>query len=187
MAQQLELRLLPIDELRPAPYNPRTPLQPGDAAYDKLEASLRQFGLVEPLVWNATTGYVVGGHARLAILRRLGVTAVPVSVVRLAPAHEKALNVVLNNREAQGRFAPARLAELLAELAEQAVLDLTGFDAADLAALRLEPAPAPAAPAAASARVEITLVAEAAVYEQVAARLDALIAEFDLTSHVRRA
>jgi ParB-like chromosome segregation protein Spo0J len=186
MAQPLELRLLPIDALRPAPYNPRTPLQPGDAAYDKLEASLRQFGLVEPLVWNETSGYVVGGHARLAILRCLGVTTVPVSVVRLTAAHEKALNVILNNREAQGRFDPARLAELLAELAEQAVLDLTGFDAADLAALRLEPALEPPAAADASGRIEITLVAEAAIYERLAARLDALIAEFDLTSHVRR-
>src|SRR5262249_46401676 len=106
-----EVRVLPIDRLIPAPYNPRKALKPGDKAYHKLERSLRQFGLVEPLVWNERTGHVVGGHARLAILRAMGVTEVPVSVVNLSDAREKALNVVLNNQEAQGRYDPSRLAD----------------------------------------------------------------------------
>src|SRR5262245_36096757 len=88
----LEIRIMPLKQLRPAPYNPRLRLQPGDPAYRKLEMSLREFGLVEPLIWNETTGHVVGGHARLGILRRLGVKEVPVSVVRLTPEREKALN-----------------------------------------------------------------------------------------------
>src|SRR5260221_5287679 len=79
----LEIRRLPVAELNPAPYNPRRALKPTDPAYRKLEASLRQFGLVEPLVWNESTGHVVGGHARLRILKELGVAEVPVSVVRL--------------------------------------------------------------------------------------------------------
>ena len=54
-----------IRRLRPAPYNPRRELKPGSPAYEKLAASLREFGLVEPLVWNEASGYVVGGHARL--------------------------------------------------------------------------------------------------------------------------
>src|SRR5207302_5272139 len=114
----LEVRTLPTAFLRPAPYNPRRKLQPGQPAYQKLAASLRDFGLVEPLVWNATTGNLVGGHARLEILRTLGVTEVAVSVVHLTPEREKALNVVLNNREAQGRFDTGLLADLLTELKE---------------------------------------------------------------------
>src|SRR5947209_20629221 len=102
----LELRILPITALKPAPYNPRRPLAPKSPAYRKLKASLAEFGLVEPLVWNELTGRVVGGHARLRILRELGYTDVPVSVVRLDEAREKALNVVLNNQEAQGRHDP---------------------------------------------------------------------------------
>src|SRR5437870_7347283 len=112
----LKIRVLPIDQLVPAPYNPRKALKPGSPAYRKLKASLVEFGLVEPLVWNELTGHVVGGHARLRILRELGVTEVPVSVVRLSDAREKALNMVLNNQEAQGRYDPAKLAGLLAEL-----------------------------------------------------------------------
>jgi ParB-like chromosome segregation protein Spo0J len=181
----LEIRHLPVAELQPAPYNPRRALNSNDPAYRKLEASLREFGLVEPLVWNETTGYVVGGHARLRILKELGVAEVPVSVVRLSPEREKALNVVLNNREAQGRFDADKLADLLGELEELPEFALTGFDRSDLAALRFEPAELrPEVHAAGT--VEITITATAEQYERFAARLDELIGEFDLTVHVRQ-
>jgi ParB-like chromosome segregation protein Spo0J len=181
----LEVRRLPLWQLRPAPYNPRDELQPTDPAYHKLAASLREFGLVEPLVWNELTGHVVGGHARLRILMEMGATEVPVSVVRLSPEREKALNIVLNNREAQGRFDPVKLADLLGELEELPELELSGFDHRDLAALRMEPA-ADLPTDADTGEVEISIVTDAAGYEQIAARLDALVGEFDLTCHVRR-
>ena len=181
----LEIRRLPIAELRPAPYNPRHCLQRSDRAYRKLAASLREFGLVEPLVWNELTGYVVGGHARLRILRELGVAEVPVSVVRLSPEREKALNIVLNNREAQGRFDAEKLAELLGELEPLPEFKLTGFDRTDLAALRYEPAKTLQEDED-TGDVEITIAMSAAKYERVSSRLDELIGEFDLVSHVRR-
>ncbi len=139
MPIEIDLRLLPLEALRPAPYNPRRALQPDDPAYRKLEQSLREFGLVEPLVWNELTGHIVGGHARLGILKSLGVSEVPVSVVRLTPEREKALNVVLNNREAQGKFDSAKLADLLMELEDLPELEMTGFELEDLRAMRLEP------------------------------------------------
>src|SRR5262245_63990845 len=135
----LEIRTLPIDQLVPAPFNPRKVLRPTDPAYRRLRASLEEFGLVEPLVWNEPTGRVVGGHARLRILKELGYTEVPVSVVRLDAAREKALNVVLNNHEAQGRYDPAKLEALLAQLEGLPEFELTGFDARTLTNLRLEP------------------------------------------------
>jgi ParB-like chromosome segregation protein Spo0J len=185
-APGLEIRMLPVAELAPAPYNPRLALKPTDPRYRKLAASLREFGLVEPLVWNEATGHVVGGHARLAILTEMGVPEVPVSVVRLTPEREKALNVVLNNHEAQGRFDAAKLADLLEDLGDLPELELTGFDADDLPALRLEPLdnlPAEEDPA----RVEVTLATDPATYDRLAPRLDALVDEFDLVCHVRRA
>src|SRR3954454_8770647 len=102
----LDVRVLPIGQLVPAAYDPRKMLRPESPAYRKLRASLKEFGLVEPLVWNQLTGRVVGGHARLRILKELGVAEVPVSVVRLDEKREKALNVVLNSSEAQGRYGP---------------------------------------------------------------------------------
>lgn len=182
---ELEIRRLAVSDLTPAPYNPRKRLRPGEPAWRKLEMSLREFGLVEPLVWNETTGHVVGGHARLAILKGMSVAEVPVSVVRLDPVREKALNIVLNNREAQGRFDTARLAELLAELTPLPELVLTGFDANTLAALTMSPADAgPEEPA--GERVEIVLVTDEAGYARCAADLDRMVTAHDLISHVRR-
>jgi ParB-like nuclease domain len=185
MIQPLEVRTLPLADLTPAPYNPRLKLKPDDRRYRKLAASLREFGLVEPLIWNELTGYVVGGHTRLAILNEMGVTEVPVSVVRLTPEREKALNVVLNNMEAQGRYDTGKLADLLTELSELPELEMTGFDARDLAALTFEPAAdVPTDPA--PDQVEVTLSTDPATYDRLAPQLDELVAAFDLTYHVRR-
>jgi ParB-like chromosome segregation protein Spo0J len=181
------VRVLPVDRLVPAPYNPRKVLQPTDPAYRKLERSIRAFGLVEPLVWNERTGHVVGGHARLAILKSMGATEVPVSVVNLSDAREKALNVVLNNQEAQSRYDPARLAEVLDDLGALPELELTGFDRAGLSALQLEPLPElfPAEDGVAD-RVTITLEMAAETFNRVGPAIDELVSRFDLTSHVRR-
>lgn len=174
-----------IDRLTPAAYNPRLVLKPDSPRYRKLEASLREFGLVEPLVWNEQSGHIVGGHARLAILKAHGVVEVPVSVVRLTPEREKALNVVLNNLEAQGRYDPDRLANVLDELSELPELSLTGFELADLADLCLSPADIEPDRVAES-NVEVTLATDAATYDRLAPRLDELVTAFDLTCHIRR-
>src|SRR5437016_1243281 len=88
MQQTLEIIRKPLSELTPAPYNPRQPLSSKDRRYRKLKRSLERFGLVEPLIWNRRTGYVVGGHQRLQILRDLGHAEAPVSVVDLPPEQE---------------------------------------------------------------------------------------------------
>jgi len=181
----IEIRIKPLAELKPAPYNPRVTLKPTDRRYLKLAASLREFGLVEPLIWNEATGHVVGGHARLRILQEMGVAEVPVSVVNLTLDREKALNVVLNNLEAQGRYEPAKLADLLTELADLPEFELTGFEARDLADLKLAPIEIPEADSP-SDRVEITLATDAATYERLAEKLDQLVAQFDLVCHVCR-
>jgi ParB-like chromosome segregation protein Spo0J len=181
----LEVRVLPIDSLKPAPYNPRRELSPTSPAYRKLAASIREFGLVEPLVWNETSGFVVGGHARLRILREMGVREVPVSVVRLGPEREKALNVVLNNREAQGRYDPSKLVDLLDELADLPELEMTGFAVSDLAALKLEPVPDLVPLEGGTGGVEITISTDQPTYERFSSGLDAIIGEFDLKCHVR--
>ena len=180
----LEIRVLPIDQLIPAPYNPRRALSSKSPAYRKLVASLTEFGLVEPLVWNERTGHVVGGHMRLRVLCELGTTEVPVSVVRLTDAREKALNVVLNNHEAQGRYDPAKLEALLTGLEDLPEFELTGFDSRTLANLRLEPV-AELPPMPVADRVEVTLVTNRATWERLEGRLDELVREFDLEAHVR--
>ncbi len=179
----LPIRCLPIAQLRPAPYNPRKP--PSRSAYRKLEQSIREFGLVEPLIWNELTGNLVGGHLRLKILQSLGWSEVPVTVVRLSEAREKALNVVLNNQEAQGRFDSEKLADLLEQLHDLPELELTGFDASVLSALRLEPL-AELSQDDATDQVEVILSTDTTTYERLCEPLNALVRQFGLTCHVKR-
>lgn len=112
------IELVPISELRPAAYNPRRALKPGDPEFEKLRRSIEQFGLVDPPVWNRRTGNLVGGHQRLAVLKHLhpDITELAVSVVDLDLAQEKALNVALNKIEGgvgreQTRRSAARAAD----------------------------------------------------------------------------
>ena len=86
----MEIVKMKLSELNPAEYNPRKALKPGDPAYEKLKASILSFGNVEPIVWNRSTGNVVGGHQRLRVLLDLGVTESEVSVVELSEVDEKA-------------------------------------------------------------------------------------------------
>ena len=120
-----------VTDLVPADYNPRKALKPGDAEYEKLKRSLEQFGYVEPIIWNATTGHVVGGHQRLTVLRDLGVTEVDCVVVEMDREKEKALNIALN--KISGEWDKEKLALLIADLqGTEFDVSLTGFDPAEI-------------------------------------------------------
>ena len=121
-----------VEKIKPAPYNPRVALQPGDPAYEKLKRSIAEFGSVDPLIWNKRTGNLVGGHQRLAVL--MGehfVTEVDVSVVDLPLEKEKLLNVALN--KVAGQWDDPTLASLLLELQEVGEdATIAGFDLAEI-------------------------------------------------------
>ena len=118
-------------DLLPAEYNPRKDLKPGDAEYEKLKRSIEQFGYVEPVIWNKTTGRVVGGHQRLKVLMDMGITEVECVVVEMPEEKEKALNIALN--KISGDWDKDKLALLIADL-QGADFDvsLTGFEAAEI-------------------------------------------------------
>ena len=121
-------------ELLPADYNPRKDLKPGDAEYEKLKRSIEQFGYVEPVIWNKTTGFVVGGHQRLKVLLDMGITEVECVVVEMDAEKEKALNIALN--KISGEWDKDKLALLIADL-QGADFDvsLTGFEPAEIDSL----------------------------------------------------
>ena len=82
-----------ISELNPAPYNPRKSDVTQEA---NLKASLEKFGVVEPIIFNKQTGYIVGGHFRIRELKKLGIKDVDCVIVDLSPEDEKELNIRLN-------------------------------------------------------------------------------------------
>ena len=132
----MEIRKVKVSDLRPAEYNPRQDLKPGDREYEKIVRSIDEFGYVEPIVWNETTGNIVGGHQRLKILIERGETEVEVSVVRLNEHDEKVLNVALN--KITGRWDTGKLTDLLKELQAEGAMEVTGFEDWELDALSMQ-------------------------------------------------
>ena len=120
-----------VADLVPADYNPRT-ISP--EALAGLQASIRRWGIVEPIIVNERTGRIVGGHQRLKALAADGEPETPVVVVDLPEVEEKALNVALNSQSIAGEFTPdlgAILDEVEAELPDL-------YEAVRLDALRIE-------------------------------------------------
>lgn len=121
----METRKMRIEELNPAFYNPRIDLEPGDPDYEKLKQSINKFGHVQPIVWNKRNGNIVGGHQSLKVLKDLGYTEVDCVIVDLDNSEEKALNIALN--KISGRWDIDKLSELMNELVEDGLADLTGY------------------------------------------------------------
>jgi hypothetical protein len=192
----MQIDSIPVEQLRPAPYNPRRPLAPGDPGWEKLRRSLREFDLVQPIVWNRRTGHVVAGHQRLEILRHDGARQVDCVVVDLPLEREQALNVTLNNRSVGSDWDPHKLVGLLTELHDLPEFDptLTGFDEQELRDLLFSPPGGtsgdcgvpgdPQGPEFVTATLEIPCTE----WEDVRTRLDQLLAEHaSVRLHVRRA
>ena len=68
----MNIKKMQVEKLKPADYNPRKKLKPGDKEFEKLKNSILEFGYVEPVIFNQRTGVVVGGHQRLEVMKHLG-------------------------------------------------------------------------------------------------------------------
>ncbi|MBL4884558.1 MAG: ParB N-terminal domain-containing protein [Planctomycetaceae bacterium] len=186
----MRIEILPIDRLKPAPYNPRVELKPGMPDYERLKRSLTEFELVQPLVWNETTGHVVGGHQRLSILKAEGVTEVSVVIVSMSLEREKALNVSLNNEQVGGQWDQDKLQDLLRDLIELPEIDetLTGFDQKDLSDLLMMPdATFTEEEQEDEDVVTVTIKVIPEMWEDVKPYLDEFLQECDVEIHIQQA
>ncbi len=75
----------PIEELRPADYNPRliTP-----EAFEKLKVSLQKFGVVKPVILNGT-GVVTAGHQRIKAMKAIGLKTTPAIILENISLHDE--------------------------------------------------------------------------------------------------
>jgi len=134
---RLEVAWWPIE--KPVPYA-RNPRQAPEVAIAKVAASLTEFGWRQPIVVDAE-GVIIAGHTRLLAAQRLGLEQVPVHVARdLTKAQAKAYRIA-DNRSAQEtswdfELLPLEMSELI-DLGYD--LELTGFDAIELAGFLTEP------------------------------------------------
>ena len=113
-----------IKELNPAVYNPR---KWSKKATDDLTASIKRFGLIDPIIVNKARGNtVVGGHFRLHVAKKLGYTEVPCVFVSIEDERqEKELNLRLNKNSGDWDWS------LLKDW-ETSLLKEAGFDDSEL-------------------------------------------------------
>ncbi len=123
---QLTVVSVSIKELKPAAYNPR---KWSEDAIAGLTASIKQFGLVDPILVNGADNrrnIVIGGHFRLKVAKDLGYREVPVVYVDIPDeAKEQELNIRLNRNLGDWDY------ELLAEFDESLLKDI-GFGSEEL-------------------------------------------------------
>ena len=129
---RLEIDHVPIGDLRPDPFNPR---RISDDELESLTRSIREFGLVDPIIARREDKTVIGGHQRLLAARRLGLETVPVIFVDVTAEQAKLLNLALNR--ISGEWDQELLARMLADLKETPNVDisLSGFDEDEVAKL----------------------------------------------------
>ena len=127
----MQWKTLSVDALRPAAYNPRKKLKPGDKEYEKIKNSIQEFGYVEPIIVNYDMT-VIGGHQRLTVLKDLGYTEGQCVEVHIEDENKvKALNVALN--KITGSWNEQLLADLIVDLQSANFnTDFTGFEAPEI-------------------------------------------------------
>ena len=91
-----EYRRIALDQITPAPYNPRVDLTPNDPEYQKIKRSIQDHGLLQPIVYNEQTGNAVGGNQRLKILKEMGINDAVCAVIHVPLLREMEICVALN-------------------------------------------------------------------------------------------
>lgn len=125
----MKTAIMKLKDIRPAAYNPRVTLKPGDAEYEALKNSLERFGVAEPLIVNETTGNLVSGHQRLNVLKASGAQEVEVVLVEMDGEQEKLLNIAMNKID--GEWDYKKLEALFDEISADDI-KFTGFTPEEL-------------------------------------------------------
>lgn len=141
-----EISKIKLTQINKAEYNPRVITED---AKKKLENSIKNFGLVEPIVINLKNNTIISGHQRYDILTDMELTdgnlaeqeytLVKYGDLGLVLTEdeptlkdedwEKALNITLNNTNLTGDYDFEKLGSLLEDLSlSELDVSLTGFD-----------------------------------------------------------
>ena len=121
-----EIKLMPINDLIGAEYNPR---KISDKQINDLENSIKRFGITEPILINIhkdRKNIIISGHQRLLACKNLNIKEVPTVSVNLDIDNEKELNIRMNQNGGEFDF------DLLDEFFDVPDLESWGFDSEDL-------------------------------------------------------
>lgn len=130
----MKLRNLHLSKITPYARNPRK----NAAAVAVIKASLKEYGWQQPIVVDKEN-VIVAGHTRYLAALELGLTEAPVHVADdLTPAQIKAYRIMDNKSHERAEWDMELLALEISDLKDDGFdLDLTGFDAGELAGIAL--------------------------------------------------
>lgn len=120
-----------VEALKFYPENPRKITK---ELKEKLKRSIAEFGFVEPLVINKDNE-VIGGNARLSVLKELNIKEVDCVVIELDKERERALNLALN--KITGDWDYEMLNKILKDL-DETWKEVAGFEVEEVAAFDVE-------------------------------------------------
>lgn len=126
LKEKLQVQYVDVSILKASEYNPR---KWNKEAEDRLQESIKRFGLVDPLIVNGASNrmnILIGGHFRLEMAKKLGFTEVPVLYINIPDIKkEKELNIRLNKNTGEFDW------NLLADFGES-FLSEVGFSSEEL-------------------------------------------------------
>ncbi len=105
-----------LKDLVADPKNPRW-IRPEN--FEALKNIIKEFGNQQDIIYNETTGTIVGGHQRCLAMIELGFEEVDVRIINISAARQRAFNIALNNPRAQGEFVDDDVMELLKQIQAQ--------------------------------------------------------------------
>jgi DNA modification methylase len=128
----LAIKRVPIESLVPDPANARA--HP-ERNLESVVASLRRFGQAEPLIVQAGTLRVIGGHARLTAMKSLGWTECDIVELEIENLDATALGIALNRTAELATWDEPVLAKLLFDLRAEDALEGLGFEELEIEGL----------------------------------------------------
>ena len=153
MIFMFEVESIKITDISPSEYNPR---KISDEEFNSLTQSIREFGLVDPIIINLNNNKIIGGHQRYDVLMNEYIVDKDsfneLSLIRLGDigwvfcdddlkdlddSKEKTLNIALN--KISGSWDGEKLQDLFEDLdMDNFDLSLTGFSDVELNSLAFE-------------------------------------------------
>jgi hypothetical protein len=128
--EKFEVIEIARSEIKNAPYNPR---KISERARKRLSDNIKNIGNLAPIIWNARTGNIVGGHQRISVIDTLMKKkdyTLTVSKVDLDEKTEREQNIFLNSPDAQGEWDIPKLKEMF--LDPNVTIENAGFNMSDL-------------------------------------------------------
>ncbi len=121
--RNIEIEYVKIGNLKPFAGNPR---KIDDETLKRLTRSLRDFGMVDPIIARRSDNMVIGGHQRLVAAKAEKIKEIPVVYIEFPDDKAAMLNVALN--QITGEWDWPKLGDLFQEFDTGDIdLEMSGF------------------------------------------------------------